>query len=79
MFFLQANWIFAFVCAFTYYGMGKAEARDGSRNNGLLWAGLSIAISALLIQIFGTGWFSLLLAQIGLFIGITIFRTFRDS
>ena len=49
MVFLQASWIIAFVCAFTLFGAGKAEARGGGSDNGWLWAGLSIAVSALLI------------------------------
>ena len=78
MIFLQANWIIAFVCAFTFYGSGKAEARGGNADNGLLWAALSVAISALLIQAFGAGWLLVLSGQIGLFIGIGIFRALRD-
>jgi hypothetical protein len=78
MIFLQPNWIIAFVCAFTYFGAGKAEARSGGRDNGLLWAGLSIVVSALLIRLFGAGWFLVLLGQAGLFVGIGIFRAMRD-
>ena len=63
MIFLQPNWIIAFVCAFTFYGMGKAEARGGGANNGVVW---------------GAGWLLVLLGQIGLFIGIGIFRALRD-
>jgi biotin transporter BioY len=77
MIFLQANWIIAFVFAFTLYGAGKAEARDSGRNNGFLWAGLSIAASALLIQLLGAGWFVVVLGQVALFAGIAIFRSLR--
>jgi hypothetical protein len=79
MTFLQPNWIIAFVCAVTYYNSGKFEARNGARGHGVLWTGLSIAISALLIQLFGVGWFLVLLAQAGLFVGIAIFRVLRES
>jgi hypothetical protein len=78
MIFLQANWILAFVCAVTYYQMGRMEAREG-RDSGMLWAGLSIAVSALVIQLLSAGWILVVLAQIGLFAAITIFRTVRDS
>ena len=79
MIFLQPNWIIAFVCAFTYFGMGKAEARGGGHDNGMLWAGLSIATSALLISTLNAGWLVVVLGQVGLFIGIAIFRTLRDK
>lgn len=79
MIFLQTNWIIAFVCAVTYYRIGKAEARESGRgDNGMIWAGLSIAISALSIQLFGAGWILVLLSQVGLFIAITLFRTVRE-
>lgn len=78
MIFLQPNWIIAFVCAFTFYGMGKAEARGGGADNGVVWGALSVVISVLLIQVWSTGWLLVLLGQIGLFIGIGIFRALRD-
>lgn len=80
MIFLQTHWILAFVCAVTYYRMGKMEMRQGRRgDNGMIWAGLSIAISALVIQLFGAGWLLVLLSQFGLFVAITVFRTIRES
>jgi len=79
MIFLQTNWIIAFVCAFVLYGAGKTEAREAGRNAGLLWAGLSIAVSALLIQFFGAGWILVLVGQAALFAGIGIFRAMRDK
>jgi hypothetical protein len=78
MTFLQPALILAFVCAFTFYGAGKAEARNGGRNNGVLWAGLSIAVSALLIRLFGAGWLLVVLGQAALFVGIGIVRALRD-
>ena len=78
MIFLQPNWIIAFVCAYTFYGAGRFEARDGARDNAILWAGLSIATSALVIQEFQGGWIYVLLAQVGLFIGIGIYRSLRE-
>jgi hypothetical protein len=77
--FLQPNWIFAFVCAFIFYGAGQMEARETGRDNGILWAGLSIAISALVIQVFHGGWVPVLLAQGGFFVGIGVFRVLRES
>jgi hypothetical protein len=44
MIFLQPSWVLAFVFAFVYLGAGRMEERHGDgRNNGILWAGLSIA------------------------------------
>lgn len=84
MIFLQPNWIIAFVCAYIFFAGGRLEARGGSletrsssRDNGILWAGLSIAISALVIRI-GGGWVYVLLAQAGLFVGIGIYRAWRE-
>jgi hypothetical protein len=79
MIFLQANWIFAFVCAFVLYGAGKAEAREAGRNAGLLWAGLSIAVSALLIRFLGAGSILVLIGQAALFASIGIFRAMRSK
>jgi hypothetical protein len=76
--FLQSNWILAFVFAFALFGSGKLEGQDGVRN-GLLWAGLSIAISVLVIQFCGGGWLFELLTQLGLFVGIGAVRAIRDT
>ena len=79
MIFLQANWILAFVCAITYFNMGKFEAQHrGGKSPGMLWAGMSIALSALVIQLFAAGWLLVLLTQVGLFVGITVFRMMRE-
>jgi hypothetical protein len=78
MFFYQPSWIIAIVCAITFFKAGRAEARDTARDNGLIWTGLSIAISALIIQVFGAGWLLVLLGQLGLFVGIAVFRSLRD-
>ena len=79
MIFLQPNWILAFVCAFTYFAMGEFESRHAGRaNHGMVWAGLSIALSALVIHVFQGGWGFVLLTQIGLYVGITLYRVLRE-
>jgi hypothetical protein len=79
MIFLQTNWIIAFVCAFVFYGAGKQNASmPGGSNQSVPWTGLSIAVSALVIHLFGAGWIFVLVAQAGLFVAIGIFRSFRD-
>jgi hypothetical protein len=79
MIFLQPNWILAFVFAFVLYGAGKAEAREAGRNTGMLWAGLSIAVSAALIRFLGAGWILVLAGQAALFVGIGVFRAMRSK
>jgi hypothetical protein len=79
MIFLQPNWILAFVFAFVLYGAGKAEAREAGRNTGMLWAGLSIAVSAALIRFLGAGWILVLAGQAALFVCIGVFRAMRSK
>jgi hypothetical protein len=77
--FLNTPLMLAVVCAYTYYVLGKYEAEQGGRNNGLLWAGLSVGVSFVVAYLCKGGWGVLLLAQVGLFAGITIFRAMRES
>ena len=79
MIFLQANWILAFVCAFVLFGAGKQNAGYlGGKNRSFLWAGLSIAVSAIVIQFFGAGWLVVLLAQGVLLVAIGILGSLRS-
>lgn len=79
MFYLQPNWILAFVCAFVFFGAGKQNVGlDGGKNYSFLWAGLSIAVSALVIHFLHAGWLLVLVSQAVLFIGIGVFRAMRD-
>jgi len=59
-------------CAVFFYRAGEF---DGS--SGLLWAVLSVAISVVAWRVFGWGILGVLIAQIGLFVGITVFRMLR--
>lgn len=54
----------------------KAAATE--KESRLIWAGLSVVVSVL-IHLLGGGFVILLLGQIGLFIGITVFRTINDK
>ena len=60
------------VCAIFFYRAGVFE--DGP---GILWAALSVLISILIWQWLGGGLFAMLLGQMGLFVGITVFRGIR--
>lgn len=76
---LSTSWIIAFVCAFVFFGAGKQNAGiAGGKNQSFLWMGLSIAVSAVVIQLFSAGWVLVLLAQVGLFAAIGIVRSSRD-
>lgn len=79
MIFLQPNWILAFVCAFIFFGAGKQNVGlDGGKNFSFLWAGLSIAVSALVIRFLDAGWILVLVAQAVLFFAIGAIRAMRD-
>jgi hypothetical protein len=76
---LQSPYLLAAVCAFFFWGADAHEARSGGENHGALWAVLSILASTLMILGFHAatmGW--LLLAQGGLFLGIGLFRAWRE-
>jgi hypothetical protein len=69
----------AVVCAYTYYVLGAYEAEQGGNHHGVLWGALSLGISLVVAYFFKAGWGVLLMAQVGLFIGITVFRAMRES
>ena len=80
MIFLQPNWILAFVCAFIFFGAGKQNAVgiNGGKNFSFLWAGLSIAVSAVVIRFLAAGWPLVVVSQAVLFFGIAVVRSMRD-
>jgi hypothetical protein len=60
------------VCAIVFYRAGKME-----RSSGGLWAALSIAASFLALRFLSWGLVGVLLAQVVLFAGITMYRVWR--
>lgn len=75
MYFLTPSWIVAFVFAYCWYMGGKIEAKHGDRpNHGLFWALISIAMSALVIEVWHRGVFLVIVGQLVVFIGITLWR-----
>jgi hypothetical protein len=62
------------ICAAFFHCAAEFENESGS-----LWAGLSLLISVATWVFFHWGWFGSLLGQLGLFVGITIFRMLRKS
>jgi hypothetical protein len=55
-----------------YYRAAEAE-----KESSLLWCGLSVLISIATMFLLPWGWLGTLLGQVGLFVGITIFRMMR--
>jgi hypothetical protein len=61
------------VCAVFFHRVAEFE-----NESSLLWSGLSVLVSALVVFLFHAGWLGILLGQIGLLIGIGVFRMFRE-
>ena len=79
MIFLQPTWVLAFVFAFVCLEAGNLEKRHrNGRSDGILWAGLSIATSAVVIRLLGGGSLFVVLAQVVLFGAITVYRVLRE-
>jgi len=55
------------------------RAAEIENESGLLWSGLSVLVSALALFLFHAGWLGILLGQIGLLIGIGVFRMVRKE
>jgi hypothetical protein len=64
------------IVAYAIFFCRAAEFEDESV---LIWGGLSVAISAVTFLWLGFSWLGISLGQIGLFVGITIFRILRKS
>ena len=62
------------VCAVFYHRVAELE-----NESCLLWSGLSVLVSALVLFLFHAGWLGVLLGQIGLFVGIGVFRMVRKE
>lgn len=65
--------VFALACAGGFYHAGEREM-----DSGVLWCGLSVAVSALILLTFHGGILAILLGQFGLLVAITLFRMWRD-
>jgi hypothetical protein len=78
--FMTANWIFGFACAWTFFLLGRHEARTSDRRDfGALWALASILVTVVAIQGLGAGWFMVVVCQALLYLAITVARVvFED-
>lgn len=62
-----------------FWNAAEWEARDGSPHNGVLWAGVSLLVSLLILFVFGWDWLPWLLTQGGLFVGIAAARVWLED
>jgi len=65
--------VIAVLCATLYYRAGAQEI-----GSGLPWAGLSAAVSGVMIGVLQAGAVATLVAQGGLLLAIAAFRVWRD-
>jgi hypothetical protein len=56
------------------FGAFYYRAAQFENESTLIWCGLSVSISVLTIFWLHWGWLGIILGQVGLFIGITLFR-----
>jgi len=61
------------------FGAFFYRAAEFENESTLIWCGLSLAISALMFFWLHCGWLGISLGQVGLFVGITIFRILRKQ
>lgn len=77
---IPAQWVIAAACVFTFYLMADYEAQRARAkpSNRLWWPLLSFLVSVISIRALDSGAFAVLVGQIGLFLGIGVWRTVRD-
>lgn len=76
---LGSEWLLALVFVVLYFGAGKHEARFGGNDHAILWAALSIGLSAVLVLVLKGTAPVLFVAQVGLFITIAVVRALHDK
>ena len=72
--FYSLTFVLLVACAIFFYRAGEDE-----NSSGMLWGFLSVLISVLVWRVLGWGFLGVLFGQILLFVGITLFRTWRDK
>ena len=70
----EFTFVLILVCAAFFYRAGGVE-----RSSGIVWAGLSILISVVIWRWLHGGFISVLLGQIGLFAGLTLWQMREKS
>ena len=72
--FYSFTFVLTLACAAFFYRAGQAEGESG-----FTWAALSVVISLGIWLWLHGGFFSVTLGQVGLFVGITVYRSLRES
>ena len=74
--FYSLTFWFLLACAFFFYGAGEFGREESS---GLAWAALSLLISATIWGWLDGGVIAVALGQVGLFAGITLYRSRKKA
>lgn len=74
--FYSLTFWFLLACAFSFYGAGEFGREKSS---GLAWAALSLLISAAIWGWLDGGGVAVALGQVGLFAGITLYRSRKKA
>ena len=72
---LSIELMLALVCAVTFFRAGRFESDGEAYDYSFLWALMSALLSALVLVVFKAAW---LVRQVGLFLGIGVYRALRD-
>ena len=72
--FYSFTFILAVVCAVFFYRAGEFEG-----SSGIVWAGMSAVISIAIWAWLHGGLIAVLLGQVALFVGITLYRSYKKS
>lgn len=70
--------IAAFVCMVAFFRAGRLDSTGEAHDYAFPWALMSVLVSALVLVGLKGSWFVLMLCQIGLFLGIGVYRALRD-
>ena len=77
---LQPPWIVGFVFAYCFFMGGRLEVQNsGRRSPGAIWALVSIIVTAMVTQGLNGGVFYVILGQLLVFVGITVWRVVFDK
>lgn len=70
---LKSPILLAIIFVYAYYDIGVYEIEQGSFHKGILLAALSLGVSLVVVYLFKGGRGVVMIAQIGLVIGVAIF------
>lgn len=68
----------ALVCIVTFFRAGRFESAGEAHDFSFPWALMSALLSAFAVLVLGASWPVLLALQVGLFVGIGVYRAVRD-